>query len=122
MSTITQRKKGWWKAWLLIGIIVAAVAVIFLLANLTNADGEPYIDLVPVEEKYLGLFMWASMSTVNATILLVGAIILGIIIAWLYYNYLRGQKVTTNTPMTGGYNPMPTTPSQPQSGNETVIS
>lgn len=122
MSTITQRKKGWWKIWLLIGIIVAVVAIVGILANLTDAEGNPYIDLVPVEEKYLGVFMWASMSTVNALIVTVGLIISGIVLAWLYYNYLRGQKVTTNLQQAVGYNPQPTTPTQPQKDTETVIS
>jgi hypothetical protein len=39
--------------------------------------------------------MWASDAVVNALILSVGFAALGGFFVWLYYNYLRGQKVTT---------------------------
>jgi len=121
MTTLTQRKKGWWKIWLLIGVVVAVFAIIGVLAILPNADGNPYLDLTPVQNGYLSAFMWASDAVVNALILSVGFAALGGFFVWLYYNYLRGQKVTTQ-PQNAGYNPQPTTPSQPQSGTETVIS
>jgi ABC-type Fe3+ transport system permease subunit len=122
MTTITQRKKGWWKIWVIIAIIVVALAIVMVLSNLTNADGNPYIDLAPVEEKYLGIYMWASMNSINASLVLVGSIVLGISLTWLYYNYLAGQKVTMNNTINPGYNPLPTTPSQPQTQTDTVIS
>lgn len=117
MTTITQRKKGWWKIWVIIGLIAAVIAIVAVLAMFEIIDVQPWI------EGYLGAFMWASESVINALILTVGFVVTGVLFCYLWYNYLRGQKTTTNTPAGTGYAPVPTYPSQPaQSGQETTIS
>jgi hypothetical protein len=122
MSTITQRKKGWWKILLVLIIAIVIIAGLGVASVLTDADGNPYFDPTPYGEGYLSIFRWASEAIFNAVFLTVLLLIGGILIAYLFYR-VRGQKVTTNTTNPNNYVPSGQTISQPsQSGTETVVS
>lgn len=122
MQTLTQRKKGWWKIWAVIIALIVIVAILAVASMLTDAEGNPYFDAAPYADGYLSVFMWASAGITNAVILTVLMVGGGVFLAYLFYNYLRGQQ-TKQTAQTPGYNPPPTTPTQTgQSGTETVIS
>jgi uncharacterized membrane protein YfcA len=111
-QTITQRKKGWWKIWVVIAIIAVVIAVIGVLAYLGK------IDLAPWNERYLGIFMWGSTSWINATIILLVCTAFGVLLTYIWYTYLRGNKTTQNQ-----YTPPGQTLSQPtQQGTETTVS
>ena len=62
-----------------------------------------------------------SDASINGLIIGVSFTGLGLLIGYLWYNYLRGQQTKTAAPGFG-YNPTPTTPSNPQNDTETVIS
>jgi hypothetical protein len=122
MTIITQRKKGWWRFWVLIAIVAIIAAVVGVLAYLKNADGEPYINLTPVDEGIKQGFTWAAESTFNYILLSIALIIVGIFFAWLYYTQLRGQKVTTSTP-TNNYVGQSAVSQQPvKTDTETTVS
>lgn len=117
MVTTTQRKKGWWKIWAILIVAVALIAIIGVLAMLG------ILDLAPYEAAYLGVFMWASVASINAFLLTGGLLLGGVFIAYLWYNYLKGQQVKTATAPQAGYAPTPAYPSTPQQNDtETVIS
>lgn len=116
MATLTTRKKGWWKVWLLIGVVAAIVIIIAALALIG------FLDLTPADEMWRSVFMWGSDASINGAIIATGFTALGLLGGYLWYNYLRGQQTKTATPTYGGYNPVPTTPSNPQQDTETVIS
>jgi len=116
MSTITQRKKlskGTWALILIFFIAIIAVAVAAALG---------FVDLTFITEWLVGVMTFGAVSYVNSIIVLSLPFIGGLLTCYITYRYFIGQKVTTTMPLTGGYNPQPTTPSQPQSGSETVIS
>jgi hypothetical protein len=117
MTTITQKKKLSKSAWVLLGVAFIAVIVLAVCALLG------LIDLSPLSNGYLAIFMWASGDIVNGLITGLGIFVLGILFYYVAVRYFIGNKVTT-TSGTPGYAPIPTYPtSQPsQSGEETKIS
>lgn len=117
MSTITQRKKGWWKIWLLLGII----AVLFAVGIILYYVGYDYISWMGTG--LVGAKMWGASAWFNGALESMVWVGIGMVLVYLYYGYLRGQQVkNVATGAVGGYNPIPTTPSQPNQGQETVIS
>ena len=103
-------------AWLLIFIGITAVIAVVILAALN------IIDLTPVSSFYLSVFVFGSSNIINAILLTAGFFILGVLFYYALTKYIIGNKIVTNPYSAGpGYNPQPTTPTQP-SGNETVIS
>jgi len=114
MTTITQkRKKSIW-VWVLLILIFAAI-IALTICHLLGI-----IDLSFIATGFLGIYMWASVDVVNALIVTVGWVTLGILGYWILLKYFIGQKVTTNTPT---YQPQgQTINQQPQTDSETVIS
>jgi hypothetical protein len=115
MSQINQRKKGWWKIWIILAIIVGLITIGIVLYYL----GYDYISWVGT---YLINFkMWGATGWMYAGFESLIWVALGIGLSYLYYWYLKGQTVK-NVNTGTGYNPVPTTPSQSNSGTDTVIS
>jgi hypothetical protein len=117
--TITQKKKGWWKIWLLLAIIAALIIVAVILYYV----GIDYISWIGYSLR--DAKRWASESWVSAGIESLVWVSAGGGFVWLYYNYLRGQKVTNvaGTNVGSGYAPAPTYPTaQPNQDKETTIS
>ena len=116
MTTITQKRKLSKSAWVLIIILFVAIIAVAVLAFMG------ILDLSPISNGYLGVFMWASQDIVNGLLTGVGFVFLGVAIYWVTIKYFIGNKVTTSTMPGMGYNPLPSTPSQSQKDSETVIS
>jgi hypothetical protein len=112
-QTLTQRKKGWWKIWVIIAVIAIAIAIIGVLAYLGK------IDLAPWNARYLGVFTWGSASWINATLLVTAFTVFGVLLAYIYYTYLRGNKVTTTL---NNYTPQGQTIPASENNKETVVS
>ena len=105
----------------LIVAVIIVVVVVAVLSVLPNSDGNPYIDLEPASLAILGIFTWGGTALINAVLLGAGFTGFGLLLAYLYYNYLRGQKTTVMQTATG-YNPQPVTPTAAPTNEETVIS
>jgi hypothetical protein len=116
MSTITQRKKLSKGTWAFLITIFVAIIIVAVLAFLG------YISLAFISDWELSVMDFGATGWVNATLVFLAPFALGAIVCWAAYRWFIGQKVTVATGYGTGYNPQPTTPSQPQSGNETVIS
>jgi hypothetical protein len=116
MTTLTQRKKGWWKVWVLLAILVTVIITGVILFFV----GYDYISWIGVS--LVGAKNWASSGWVSAAIESTTWVLIGMGIIYLYY-YQRGQKTTVAPGQTGtGYAPTPAYPSQSQKDTETVIS
>jgi sterol desaturase/sphingolipid hydroxylase (fatty acid hydroxylase superfamily) len=115
MTTITQRKKLSKAAWALVFIFIIGIIAIIVAATLG------FIDLTPVSDGVLAIYMWASMDIVNAVLITIALPLAGVLLFWVVQRYFIGQKVTTTAPM---YTPQGQTLSQPihNQENETVIS
>ena len=127
MQTITQKKKLSKGTWVLIFVAIAALITIAVLAAVGIVDlgflTADYDMETGTSGLLVGYAVFGSNGWINAAIIILIPFVLGIIVCWALYRYFIGQKVTTQQPAAGyGYNPQPTTPSQPQSGTETVIS
>lgn len=103
-------KSGW--------ILLAMLGVLCIAAPLLHFTG--IIDLSFLGVGYMGLMLWAGENGWNALIVGVGHVAFGLLIFYGLKSYIIGEKQVMMGPM--GYHPQPTTPSQPQSSPETVIS
>lgn len=127
MTTITQRRKLSKGTWALIIIALAALITVIVLAavgivdlSFITADYDMTTGTGGLLTSYA---MFGTAGWINAAIIMLIPFALGIAVCFVMYRYFIGQKVTTTAPLYGGgYNPTPTTPSQPQQGQETVIS
>lgn len=114
MTTITQRKKGWWRVWVLVAVLFALVITGVVLFYV----GYDYISWIGVS--LVGAKAWASGDWVNAAIESAVWVLIGTLIVYLYY-YQRGQK-TTGANSGYGYVPQGQQLSNPQQKDtETVI-
>lgn len=114
MTTITQKRKLSKSAWALVLIALIAVIAIVVCAFLG------IIDLSPVATGFLSIYMWASTDILNAVLITVGWVAVGVLGYYVIIKYFIGNKVTTSMPT---YTPQGQTLSNPQQqGSETVIS
>jgi uncharacterized membrane protein len=128
MTTITQKKKLSKGTWALIFILIAALITVAVLAAVGIVDlgflTAGYDMELGTSGLLVGYAIFGTSGWINAVIIIVIPFAVGIVVCFMMYRYFIGQKVTT-APVygqSGGYNPVPTTPSNPQSGTETVIS
>lgn len=106
-------------AWALVLIMIIGVVAIIVAAALG------FIDLAPVGDGLVAVYMWASMDIVNAVLISIALPLVGILLFWVVQRYFIGQKVTTTAGIgSGGYNPAPVYPSSnpSQKDTETTIS
>jgi flagellar basal body-associated protein FliL len=124
MTTITQRKKLSKGTWALIFILIAVLIAVAVLAAVGIIDLGFLTADFDMETNTAGLLvsyaMFGADGWINALIIIIIPFAVGMIFCFGLYRYFIGQKVTT-TMQTGGYNPLPTTPSQTQKDTETVI-
>jgi hypothetical protein len=114
MTTITQKKKLSKSAYVLLGLGVVAIIAIIILATIG------ILDLSPVANFILSIYVAASENIVLAILIPVGVFVLGALTWYAVTKYFIGQKVTTAMQT---YTPQGQTLSAPaKTDTETVIS
>jgi hypothetical protein len=91
MTTTTQRKKGWWKIWVIIALVFAVIAVGIALYYF----GYDYISWVGVD--LVAVKMWSAASWINAGLESTAFVFVGVFACWIWFMYLRGNKTVSNT-------------------------
>ena len=106
MSTITQKRKK--SIWLWVLIVLAFIVVITLVVcQVLNI-----IDLSFIGTGFLAVQTWAALDIVNAVLLDIGLVTLGVLGYYVLIKYFIGVK-TTLPATTGTYMPQGQTISQP---------
>lgn len=117
------RKKLSRSGWILLFAVFVGIIAIVVLAIVGILD---FSWLVGENGILISLALWASGSPVNIVMLLVAPFAGGMIVFYFLKSYIIGEKqvmvYNTGVQQTGGYNPQPTTPSQPQQQQETEVS
>ena len=117
MSTITQRKKLSKGSWALIALVIVSIIVIATLGIIG------IIDLTFIGSWLISVMAFGMSGWVNAILVLVAPFAVGLLVCYVLYNYIVGQKVTNTGVASSGYAPAPSYPSTPaSSGKETTIS
>lgn len=116
MTTITQKKKLSKGTWALIFICLIAVIGVIVAAFLG------FISLQPLADLIVGYATFGSLGWINAILIITAPFAVGVLAFYIVQRYFIGTKITTAAPAGYGYNPQPTTPTQPQQGTETTIS
>src|SRR3990170_1482361 len=123
MPEMRQRKKLSKGTWLLL-LLLAIVFIVAIVLHFTYQAVGFGFDLSFLGGIGTGLMEWGVGSGWSALIILAIPFILGILFLYTLKAYFIGEVVQIGAiPNTGmGYNPAPTTPSQPTQDKETVIS
>ena len=101
-------------AWVLIALLIVAIIALPILHFVG------IINLSFLGDGFLNALIWASTSILNGILLIGGVFVFGALCYYTVKKYLIGTQIPATTI---GYNPQPSTPSQPQSAKEeTVIS
>jgi len=116
----TYRKPLSKSGWILLFALFIAIITVVVLAAIG------YVSLTWLSEGLVGLAMWASLSSYNVALLLILPFALGMVVLYFLKAYIIGTTISPQAAAQGaisqGYNPPPTTPSQPQQKEDTVIS
>jgi hypothetical protein len=116
MTTTTQRKKT--STSFKVGIIV--IFVVLISVAILAIIG--LIDLSWLGNGYLAVQAWSATDIVNALLIDVALVFLGVGLMYGYFTYIRGNKVIGSTVSQPGYTPTPSYPTPQQQDKETVIS
>jgi hypothetical protein len=110
------KKKMSTSAYILIALLIVAIIALPIL-HFTDI-----LDLSFLGTGFEDIMLWASEETLNGVLLLGGVFAGGALSFYIVKTYLLGTQIPATTPVySGGYNPQPTQPSQPQQEDETVI-
>jgi len=110
----TKRKKSFW-LWVLIILVFTAIIALAVCQVLG------IIDLSFIGAGFLAIQVWAALDIVNALLLDIGLVVLGVLGYYVLIKYFIGVKTTLPATVQGGYAPAPVYPS-PTQKDETVIS
>ena len=115
---VILKKKMSPSSWILI-ILAVLAPIVLILGHMFGAW-----DISFIGEYFMGYVAWQAADGMNAVLGAIGWVLLGVMIFYILKTYIFGTQIPITpyqTYSSGGYNPQPTQPSNPQKDEDTVI-